>query len=195
MKNSFKDKLLPVLARISRNPDELAKTIQKSFASSESLFEADIRKLRTITENESATELFLIIAALASRKCIESFKFGKTHTEDEIKDFLTGFYINASVESVTILPVDKSGKILAIDTISDGTVNLSSIIPRQIIERLTTHGVDSFIMAHNHPGGLPEPSDGDIASSKNLAMTLNACGIHLLAHYVVANRQCNKIDF
>ena len=154
-----------------------------------------IRKLKAITKNDSASELLLVIATLASRKSTEEFKFGKRHTEEEIKNYLKGFYINAPVESVVIMSLDKEKKVIASDTVSDGTVNFSSVIPRQIIEKLAERGAEDFIMAHNHPGGVAEPSESDVVSTLNLATALEACGIHLKAHYVVAGGECNEIKF
>jgi len=195
MSTSFKDTLIPVLERISREPCELSRIIDKNFGSRTNLFEADAVKLETITKSSAAAELFPIIAALASRKVTEGFKFGKHHSEKEICDFLTGFYMNLSVEIVTILPIGKDGKVLSVEALSEGTVNFSSIIPRQIIEKLASYGSDKFIMAHNHPGGVPEPSDGDILSTIKLVKALDACGIKLVSHYVIAGGVCNKIKF
>ena len=193
--NGFKSRLLPVLRHVSRNPKELSEIISKNFGNLGNLFESDIRKLKAITKNDSASELLLVIATLASRKSTEEFKFGKRHTEEEIKNYLKGFYINAPVESVVIMSLDKEKKVIASDTVSDGTVNFSSVIPRQIIEKLAERGAEDFIMAHNHPGGVAEPSESDVVSTLNLATALEACGIHLKAHYVVAGGECNEIKF
>ena len=174
---------------------ELATKLVGVFKTKRELFESDYKKLESLTKSSAAAELILIIAALAARRETESFKFKKTHSEEEIKAFLKGFYLNASRESVAILPLDESGKILAIELLSDGTVNASNVIPRAILEKLSSYGARSFIMAHNHPNGAAMPSPEDIEASAALAAALKSSGIHLVSHYVVGNGECNKIDF
>ncbi len=189
----FTSKLLSVVHRSSKKPEDTLLRLQKTFASRGELFEADLSKLKTVTECERTSELIFIIAALASRKRTERFKFEKSHSEEEIKDFLIGFYLNLSVECAVVLPLDSNGRVLALDVLSDGTVNALNIIPRMILEKLAAKNCDSFILAHNHPGGSAHPSCEDIESTENLTSSLKKCGVTLKAHYVVARNECNKI--
>ncbi|MEC8388143.1 MAG: JAB domain-containing protein [Pseudomonadota bacterium] len=41
-------------------------------------------------------------------------------------------------------------------------------------------------MVHNHPGGTPQPSDEDVAMTREVAAALTAVGIDLHDHVVVA---------
>jgi DNA repair protein RadC len=49
--------------------------------------------------------------------------------------------------------------------------------------RLDAHGV---VIAHNHPGGDPEPSAADRDATRLLARALDPLGIRLLDHLVIA---------
>ena len=191
----FASYLLPLIQRLSKNPEELARTMSESFGNIAYLFEADRERLKGATKNDSVAELFVIIAALAARKATESFKFGKAHTEDKIKTYLKGFFLNTSKETIVILPLDREGRVLSAEVFSEGCVNYSSITPRQIIEKLVPYNADSFIMAHNHPGGVPEASKEDINATLKLIEALNICDIHLKSPYVVAHGECKKIEF
>lgn len=196
MKNTtLFDTVLPILSRTSKNPEPLARSIDSNFKTKGNLLEADILKTATITGDDQTAELFSIIGALASRSKTEGFKFGKVHTEDEIKSFLVGSYLNVSVEAIMVLSLDSSGRVLGADYLGDGTVNFSTIIPRMILEKLSAKGADTVILAHNHPGGLAEPSENDVTSSLALERSLNSCGITLKAHYIVVGEQCEKIVF
>ncbi len=191
----FESYLLPLIQRSSKKPEELARTMSESFGNITRLFEADIARLKAVTKNDAVAELFVIIAALAARKSTESFKFGKAHTEEQIQNYLKGFFLNASKETIVILPLDIEGRVLGAEAFSDGCVNYSSITPRQIIEKLAPYNSDSFIMAHNHPGGVPEESEKDINATLKLAEALNICNIYLKSHYVTTNGECKKIEF
>ena len=193
--SDFSLKLMPVLGRATKSPELLLVELKKNFSSRSELFETDIFRLQAITKNERIAELLVIIAALASRRRTEGFRFGKNHTEEEIKDFLISFYMNFSTESAVILPIDENGKILAVEVLTDGTVNALNIIPRMILEKLAARRAQSFILAHNHPGGVATPSHDDLVASANLAASLEKCGVLLKDHYVIAKNECNKINF
>lgn len=47
----------------------------------------------------------------------------------------------------------------------------------------------AMVMAHNHPGGDPTPSEADRALTRRLARTLDALDIRLLDHLVLAGDQ------
>ena len=187
--------LSALLTGTVKNHEEIIKAVSDSFGSRAQLFEADIQKIKRAASSDAAAELFVIIAALASRRKTEHFKLGKAHTEEEIKSFLAAFYMNAASESVVLISLDSDGKSSAIHHLGDGSVSLASVVPRQVLEKLVPCGSCSFIMAHNHPGGVAEPSLEDIASTKRLAEVLHSCGISLKAHYVVSGDACNKIEF
>jgi DNA repair protein RadC len=192
---SFSSLLAPIIKKASKKSAEIISDIEKGFASKRELFESDIGKLESVINSKSISELIVILAALAARKNTESFKFGKKHSEDEIKAFLTAYYSNVPRESVSILPLDKSACVIAIEALSDGTANATGIMPRTILEKLGAYASSSFIMAHNHPSGLPEPSDEDIRATAKLYEALLSCGITLVSHFVVAGGECHKIDF
>ena len=191
--NTFSPYLSKILKRVLKNDGEILSRIEKSFGKKCELFEADIQILKTLTGSKSASELLVIIAALASRKRTEKFKFGKRHTEEEIKDFLIGYYLNAPRELFSIIPLDSDNNALGIELLGEGSVTAANIIPRAILEKLSKFESKEFILAHNHPGGAPEPSLDDIASTKRLAELLEPAGVCLSAHYVVARGECKKI--
>ena len=165
------------------------------FSSPNELFELDIKRLGALFESERTAELIAILGELASRKITERFKLGRKHSEDEIKEFLCGFFLNFSSEAAVILPLRDDGCVISAELISDGSVNSLNIIPRLILEKLAERCASRFILAHNHPGGTAEPSAEDVNSTKSLAASLKKCGASLDGHYVVAKNECNKIQF
>lgn len=189
----FNSPLFKILSSVTKNAEDLYLNIINRFASRTELFEAGDEKLKSAAGCDKTAELIYLIAALASREKTEKFAFGKKHTEEEIKDFLKGFFLNSATESAVILPLDSSGKVMSLEILSDGTVNALNIIPRTILEKLAGCGSDSFILAHNHPGGIAEPSQEDISATDKLTASLENCGVHLKAHYVIAKNECTKI--
>lgn len=196
--SAFSQYLSRVIEHAVKNREEAFLTVKKiesNFFTKHGLFESNLQKLIDITASKCVSELLVIISELASRKETESFKFGKKHSEEEIKKFLLGYYLNASRETCVILPLDENGYVLGIEALSDGTVNTASIIPRAVLEKLAFYKSQSFILAHNHPGGIAEASREDTEASAKLSESLKLCGVKLSAHYVAANGECQKIDF
>ena len=136
----------------------------------------------------------LKVVCLASRRESDKFAFGKKHTEDEIENYLKAFFFGMSVETVAVISIDAVGKVISIDKAGEGTVNFSNVMPRKILEISKRRRAKSLIIAHNHPGGYPYPSDDDMASAKLLSEMLAISGVEVLQNYVVAGSECAKIN-
>jgi DNA repair protein RadC len=66
-----------------------------------------------------------------------------------------------------------------------GTIDSAHVHPRVVVEhalRLNTAGV---IMAHNHPSGIPEPSQADLAITRRVRDALSLLDMRLLDHFIV----------
>jgi len=55
---------------------------------------------------------------------------------------------------------------------------------RAIIEDAFRLGTVGLIVAHNHPSGNPNPSEADLAATKELAATAGSLGIQLHDHLI-----------
>ncbi len=58
---------------------------------------------------------------------------------------------------------------------------------RKIVELALASNATSVVLAHNHPSGIAIPSAEDITTTKRLATALDAVGIILADHIVVAD--------
>jgi DNA repair protein RadC len=63
------------------------------------------------------------------------------------------------------------------------------------LEKLAFFKSESFILAHNHPGGVAEESEEDVRATISLDNALKTCGVSIKAHYVIASSECNEIKF
>ena len=71
--------------------------------------------------------------------------------------------------------------------LSEGTVTQASAFPRRIVEEGLKLKATSLILAHNHPGGIAEPSDGDVAITTEIAKTIELVEMSLQDHIILAN--------
>ena len=70
--------------------------------------------------------------------------------------------------------------------LQSGTVNNVGISVRKIMEIALRMGATSVILAHNHTSGIALPSQEDRDTTRRLWTALNAAGITLADHIIVA---------
>lgn len=78
-------------------------------------------------------------------------------------------------------------EMLTTKELGEGTVSQASAFPRKIVEEALKHKATSVILAHNHPGGIAEPSEQDIEFTSVLKKALALMDISLQDHIVLAD--------
>lgn len=173
---------------------EKAEILIRKFGSAIGVFEAETDSLAEALCGDSQSAVYIkLCSALASRRGLDSFKFGRRHSEEEICEYLKYLFLGLSDEAVYLLSLDGEGKVLACDKVGDGTVNVSNILPRKVIDAARKRGARRVIIAHNHPGGYAKASDDDVSATALLEGLLISSGLMLSAHYVVAGNKCAKV--
>ena len=66
-----------------------------------------------------------------------------------------------------------------------GTADSCEVSVRDIANRAL--GCAGFILAHNHPSGIAQPSDADVRLTKRLVLLAEALGVELLDHLIFAS--------
>ncbi|MFW6230408.1 MAG: RadC family protein [Nanoarchaeota archaeon] len=72
-----------------------------------------------------------------------------------------------------------------------GTADSNLIHPRDIFRKAIEDNATSLIVAHNHPSGNPEPSDEDLAVTKELITAGKLVGIPLIDHVIIGETFCS----
>lgn len=90
-------------------------------------------------------------------------------------------------ECVYLACFDSKCQLLAEKRLSDGSVNMALISPRQIfLEALAAKAVN-IILIHNHPSGDPLPSTADQQITKNIYRMGVEIGIPLSDHIIIGD--------
>lgn len=79
--------------------------------------------------------------------------------------------VNLAEEYVWLIALDTKLHPIALFEVSHGLVDMSVVAPREIFVRLCLCGASRFIIVHNHPSGLSQPSKED----KNITVQIAAC--------------------
>ncbi|MDD1719186.1 MAG: DNA repair protein RadC [Methanoregulaceae archaeon] len=86
------------------------------------------------------------------------------------------------------LTLSGAGEVLENRTVTVGLLNHSLVHPREVYADAITDRAASIICVHNHPSGSLEPSDQDIAITRQLAEAGGILGIRLLDHIIITKQ-------
>ncbi len=191
---NFEKRLSDLLSAAVPNGADLAKDIAVKFGSFLSLCSASLSELTEMC-GERAAVLIRLVAAIASRRVTDAFKFGKAHSEKEIIEFLIALYLGVENETVYLLTMDSCDRVTSLELVGEGTVNASGILPRKLIEIMVDRRAKKAIIAHNHPGGRAICSHDDVKATKKLAALFKSAEKELLCHYIVAGNDVSSVPF
>jgi len=108
----------------------------------------------------------------------------------EVQDYYISNLANKPIEYVMVLCLDSQNRLIIDETVSRGTVNQTSVYPREIINLVLRHLAHAAIFVRNHPGAETKPSRVDIEVSKDIKKALAVMGIALHDHLIVAGASC-----
>ena len=94
-----------------------------------------------------------------------------------------------SYEKMVMLTLNTKLQVVGCFEVSRGTVNESTIYPREIATRALLTNARSVILAHNHPSGTIGPSGTDISITRKVKDILTMLDIRLLDHIIIAHDQ------
>ncbi len=107
---------------------------------------------------------------------------------------LVGHYLQSHLghlphECFAVLFLDSQHQLIQLETLFRGTLNQTSVYPREVALRALHHHAASVVLAHNHPSGQVQPSSADIALTRQLQQALALLDIRVLDHIIVARGQ------
>ena len=91
-------------------------------------------------------------------------------------------------EEMRVLLLDIHGRLIRVLRFVGGGIATTVVQPGDIFREAVRSGATGILLAHNHPGGDPEPSDEDLATTGRIASAGATLGIRLVDHIVVAAR-------
>jgi len=115
--------------------------------------------------------------ALLKRDLLTSFS--------AVLSFLKSSMQHDAVERVRILFLDSKNRLITDEVHTSGTVNHTSVYPREVARRALIHNATAVILAHNHPSGDPQPSQNDISMTRTLVEALRPLDIVVHDHLVI----------
>jgi len=171
-----------------RDTKPYAKRLLSVFANVRRVLEADLPTLREMggLPPQSALQM-KAIGDLLRRSQKEAFKRGRTiSSPEDVAAFLKEQIGSRPREVFSTLFLDHRNHLLAFEHLQEGTVDHTAVYPREILKRALDLHATGLILAHNHPAGSLEPSEGDKALTRQILTAARAMGVTVHDHLIVA---------
>ena len=105
-----------------------------------------------------------------------------------VKEYLTTKLAGLDVEVFAVLFLDSQHRLIEYVEMFQGTLNQTSVYPREVVKAALCLHAAAVIVAHNHPSGVPEPSKADKALTSHLRQALALLDIRTQDHIIVAGQ-------
>lgn len=92
-------------------------------------------------------------------------------------------------EVFSCLFLDNRHRVIAYEELFRGTIDGTSVHPREVLRRALHHNAAAIILAHNHPSGSREPSSADTQLTLRLKEALALVDVRVLDHFIVGDGQ------
>jgi DNA repair protein RadC len=92
-------------------------------------------------------------------------------------------------EIFKVVLLDAKHTIIRDMTVSEGSLTLSVVHPREVFNPAVRESAAAVIFVHNHPSGDPQPSAEDRMLTTRLIEAGEVLGIQVLDHVIIGDRQ------
>lgn len=174
------------VARKDTNP--LAHALLDHFGSLTQVMEAPVEELVKVPGIGENTATFISLLREVSRY-YQTRKSTESKPLTNIKEcakYLIPHFFGRRDETVFLLCLDAKCNVLCCRKVGEGSVNSASVPIRRIVEMALAVNATSVVLAHNHPSGIAQPSGEDVATTGRLFIALDAVGVELTDHLVIA---------
>jgi DNA repair protein RadC len=90
-------------------------------------------------------------------------------------------------EHFRVVILNTKNQVLAVETISVGSLNSSLVHPREVFKPAVLKSAAAVILLHNHPSGDATPSSEDLEITRRLAEAGKLIGIEVLDHIIIGD--------
>ncbi|MBK5537939.1 DNA repair protein RadC [Pseudomonas sp. TH05] len=102
-----------------------------------------------------------------------------------VRDYLKSMLRHEPHEVFGCLFLDTKHRVLAFEALFQGSIDSTSVYPRQVVKRALAHNAAAVILCHNHPSGISEPSHADRVVTRRLKEALDLVDVRVLDHFII----------
>jgi len=154
------------------------------------LYDVTLEELRSIAGiGEVKAVQLKCLTELSMRMSVAKARKGLNFTSPrQVADYFMEKLRHRPTECVILVCLDTKGQMICEKKISEGSVNMSLISPREIFLTALEMRAVSILLVHNHPSGDPTPSRSDKELTWSVRDAGDSMGIPLLDHIVIGDK-------
>lgn len=166
---------------------QLAQSLLDRFGGWAGLLAARVQDLGTVKGLGPAKRAEIAAVLEITRRSLDQRLTEKPAMTDvgAVKTYLRLHLGGLGHEVFAVLFLDTQLKLIALETLFQGSLSSTTVHPREVVKRALALGAGSVILAHNHPSGHAEPSPADELLTRRLAEALALVDVRVLDHLVV----------
>lgn len=172
----------------NRSVFEIANDVLKE---SEDLSKLGSMHVNTLMEIDGIREV-KALQLLSSVELARRIKKAKVyHSEilkpEDVIDWFEYEFGDMNQECFVALYLDTQGKLISHRVLFKGTLNESTVHPRDVFKEAFLQNANSVLIAHNHPSGNCRPSRNDIEVTLQMVKVAKTMGVSLVDHIIVGS--------
>ncbi len=167
----------------------VADRLLRRYGSLRSLLHADrVSLLQCHGVGSVRLETLRALPELARRYYLESLPSGAAiRSPADTEGYLQARLRHLDHEVFCCLFLDNRHRVLHFDELFRGTIDGTSVYPREVVKEALAVNAAAVILAHNHPSGVAEPSQADERITQRLKAALELVDIRLLDHLIIGS--------
>ena len=175
--------------------ERVAARLMDRFGSLRQLLHAEPREIRgSRGVGDARLETLLVLPELARRYFEESLPCGEAiRSPTDTEAFLKARMGHLHHELFCCLFLDNRHRVLRFDEMFRGTIDGTSVYPREVVKEALAVNAAAVILVHNHPSGVAEPSQADERITKRLKSALELVDIRLLDHLIIGHGRATSL--
>ncbi len=184
--------LLAVLLQAGWQPEpalDLSRRLLARFGSLRKLLHAERHTLAA--EGGVGVARLAVLQALpelARRYFEETLPIGEAiRSPADTETFLMARLRDRPHEVFCCLYLDNRHRVLRFEELFRGTIDGTSVYPREVVKQALAVNAAAIILAHNHPSGVAEPSQADERITRRIKSALELVDIRLLDHLIIGD--------
>lgn len=170
---------------------DLARHLLSEFGSLRALLEADLRAFcRQLGLGPAKFSQLQAVLEMSRRHLAERLRRESAlESPQAVRDYFKALLRHEPHEVFGCLFLDTRHRMLAFEVLFRGSIDSTSVYPRQVVKRALAHNAAAVIFCHNHPSGISEPSQADRTLTRRLIQALDLIEVRVLDHFIVGDGQ------
>ena len=168
---------------------EAARAALKELGSLPAVLDAPARRLTRIKGIGPKNIFALHFIQGVARRYLRQRLAGKEYitSSSDVADYLVHLLKGLKREAFAVIYLDASHGIIDAEVLSEGTVTVNTVYPREVMLAALKKNAAALVIAHNHPSGNLQPSPQDKQLTRTLHIICSFMHLRLLDHLIIGD--------